>query len=167
VFWLEPVRHHARFGVGQMPIWIWQDPQLGHFFGTPHLAWPGVKVGKHHSGESVDPDTLNRDVTDDDERPLRQFLERLLPDLAGPVASSRVCLYTNTPDENFIVDRHPRYADVVIAAGFSGHGFKFAGVIGEILADLATGGQATPHADFLKLRTSRFSDPRTQAGAAR
>jgi glycine/D-amino acid oxidase-like deaminating enzyme len=72
-----------------------------------------------------------------------------VPDLAGPVAASRVCLYTNTPDTHFLIDRHPRHANVVYAGGFSGHGFKFASVVGEILADLSLTGRATPDADFL------------------
>jgi len=139
-----------------MPIWIWQDVGFGDFFGTPHVEWPGVKLGKHHSGEAVDPDEIDRQVSERDERPLREFLERRVPDLAGALAESKVCLYTNTPDEDFIVDRHPRWSNVVYAAGFSGHGFKFAGVIGEILADLVTTGRATPAADFL--RAARLSD---------
>ena len=107
-----------------------------------------MKLGKHHSGTFVDPDTVDRQVSLVDEQPLREFLSRCVPDLSGSVALSRVCLYTNTPDENFIVDRR---LNVVFAAGFSGHGFKFASVIGESLADLSMTGQATSAADFLKL----------------
>ena len=136
IFWFEPARNAARFELGQMPIWIWQEPDFGDFFGTPHVAWPGSKIGKHHSQQYVDPDALDRQVSAADEAPVRGFLERCLPDLAGAVADSRVCLYTNTPDLNFVVDQHPRHANVAYAAGFSGHGFKFASVIGEILADL-------------------------------
>jgi sarcosine oxidase len=151
IFWFEPRSHADQFSLGRMPIWIWQDPALGDFFATPHVEWPGVKLGKHHSGTSVDPDTVDRQISPSDETPLREFLSRCVPELSGNVALSRVCLYTNTPDENFIVDRHQ---NVVYAAGFSGHGFKFASVIGEILADLATSGQANSAADFLSL--SRF-----------
>jgi sarcosine oxidase len=156
IFWFEPRSNAAQFSLGHMPIWIWQTPDLGDFFATPHVEWPGVKLGKHHSGTFVDPDTVDRDISPADEKPLREFLERCVPDLAGSVAQSRVCLYTNTPDENFIVDRHPVFSNVVYAAGFSGHGFKFAGVIGEILADLTTRGQAAPASNFLKLGTARF-----------
>jgi sarcosine oxidase len=80
-----------------------------------------------------------------------------MPALAGGVALAKVCLYTNTPDMHFIVDRHPEKPNVVYGAGFSGHGFKFATVIGEILADLATTGRATPDADFLRLTPTRSS----------
>jgi sarcosine oxidase len=151
IFWFEPRANADQFSLGRMPIWIWQEPTLGDFFATPHVEWPGVKLGKHHSGTFVDPDTVDRQISSADEQPLREFLSRCVPDLSGSVALSRVCLYTNTPDENFIVDRHPLMSNVVFAAGFSGHGFKFASVIGEILADLSLTGQATSAADFLKL----------------
>jgi sarcosine oxidase len=154
IFWFEPAREPGRFGLGNLPIWIWQDPERGDFFGVPHVEWPGVKVGKHHSGQHVDPDAVDRTVSAADEQPVRDFLSQCLPDLAGRVASSRVCLYTNTPDEHFLIDRHPDHSNVVYAAGFSGHGFKFACVVGEILADLATTGRANPAAEFL--RATRF-----------
>ena len=165
IFWFEAARNPHQFDLGQMPIWIWHDDDAGAFFAAPHVEWPGVKIGKHHSGQNVDPDAVDRDVSAADEQPLRSFLERRVPDLAGSVALARVCMYTNTPDEHFLIDKHPGYPNVIYACGFSGHGFKFASVVGEILADLATSGQATPDADFL--RAARLSDPRTGAGASR
>jgi sarcosine oxidase len=165
LFWFEPVRSSDQFELGRLPIWIWQQPEFGDFFGTPHVTWPGTKVGKHHSQQYVDPDALDRQVSAADAAPVRGFLERCMPDLAGPIADSRVCLYTNTPDLHFVVDRHARYANVIYAGGFSGHGFKFATVIGEILADLTTDGRATPSANFL--RAARLSDPKSGAGASR
>jgi sarcosine oxidase len=165
LFWFEPVRNSDQFELGRQPIWIWQQPEFGDFFGTPHVTWPGVKVGKHHSQQYVDPDAVDRQASAADEAPLRDFLERCMPDLAGPIADSRVCLYTNTPDLHFVVDRHARYPNVIYAGGFSGHGFKFATVIGEILADLTIDGRATPSADFL--RAARLSDPKSGAGASR
>jgi sarcosine oxidase len=165
IYWFEPLRNPAQFDLGRMPIWMWDDAAYGMFYALPHVQWPGGKIGRHHSGEYVDPDTVDRELRGADEQTVRDFLERHVPDLAGPVASGRVCLYTDTPDEHFIVDIHPRLPNVVYAAGFSGHGFKFATVIGEILADLATTGKATPHAEFL--RAARLSDPKTGAFAAR
>ena len=165
LFWFEPRQQPAQFALGQMPIWIWDDGANGSFFATPHLAWPGVKLGKHHSQQAVDPDTVDRTIADADEQPLRAFLERCVPDMAGAVAASRVCLYTNTPDEHFLIDRHPDADNVVYGGGFSGHGFKFASVVGEILADLAMTGRATPDADFL--RAERLSGRRSAGGAAR
>lgn len=165
LFWFEPRAHNERFELGRMPIWIWHDAELGHFFATPHVEWPGVKIGKHHSFEACDADRVDRVVSAADEVPVRRFLERCVPDMAGAVAASRVCMYTNTPDEHFLVDVHPAHANVVFAGGFSGHGFKFASVIGEVLADLCLTGQATPHARFLKLE--RLSGLGTEAGASR
>jgi sarcosine oxidase len=80
---------------------------------------------------------------------VRGFVARAIPALDGPVADTVACLYTNTPDGHFVVDRHPHVPAVLFAGGTSGHGFKFSSVIGEILADLATTGAATPAAGFL------------------
>jgi sarcosine oxidase len=148
VVWLEPRQPL------ELPIYIWDTGQ-SVFYGVPHLDWPGAKVGRHHAGLVVDPDTLDRQATVADEEPIRAFVESRLPDLAGPTAKRLVCLYTNTPDEHFLIDRLDDA--VVFAAGFSGHGFKFASVVGEILADLALTGRATPDADFLRL--ARLSSP--------
>jgi sarcosine oxidase len=155
ILWFQPLRNAPQFELGQMPIWIWQHDAEGDFFATPHVEWPGVKLGKHHSQQYVDPDSVDRELSAADEQPLRSFLERCVPDLAGSVASGLVCLYTNTPDQHFLIDTHPQFPNVNFACGFSGHGFKFASVVGEILADRATTGQATPNAEFL--RAARLS----------
>jgi sarcosine oxidase len=145
LFWFEP-----RSDPGRLPVLIWESAQLGDYYLVPHTDWPGVKVGKHHSKATCDPDLVDRSISAADEQPLRAFLDRHGPVLAGPVASSRVCLYENSPDTHFLIDVT---ADgVVFAGGFSGHGFKFASVVGEILADLAIDGRTTPAADFLKLK---------------
>jgi sarcosine oxidase len=157
LFWFEP-----RSDLGQLPVLIWHDAQLGDFYTVPHVDWPGVKLGKHHSADTCDPETVNRDITAADEQPLRAFLEAHIPALNGPVADARVCLYENSPDEHFIIDVN---ADgIVYAGGFSGHGFKFASVVGEILADLATTGRTTPAADFLRLRLDRLAQPSQRLG---
>ena len=163
VIWFQPREPPGLFEPDRLPIYIWDTGEAGTFYGCPHLDWPGAKVGRHHQGQNCDPDTVDREPTEADERPIRAFVEGHIPTLAGPTALRLICLYTNTPDEHFVVDRHPTLPQVVFAAGFSGHGFKFASVIGEILTDLATTGQATPDADFL--RAARFSVPKT-AGAA-
>lgn len=156
--WFEPLAPAEPFSASHLPIYIWETTTDGVFFGIPHLDWPGAKVGRHHSGQLCDPDTVDREVRPEDERQVRLFVERYVPGLAGPVASARVCLYTNTPDHHFVIDCHPSLPNVVYAGGFSGHGFKFASVVGEILAVLTLSGRASPAADFLK--ASRFASVR-------
>jgi sarcosine oxidase len=145
LFWFEPLSE-----LGPLPILIWQAAQLGDFYAVPHVGWPGVKLGKHHSDQACDPDSVNREITEADERPMRAFLDRHIPKLSGKVADARVCLYENSPDMHFIIDVTDD--GIVFAGGFSGHGFKFASVVGEVLADLATTGRTTPAADFLRLK---------------
>jgi len=149
-FWLEP-RKPALFELGRLPIFMWQQTEGGHFYGFPHLEWPGVKVAIHHTGRFCDPDSVDRQVNAEDERQLRAAIEQRIPALNGPVLSSVVCLYENSPDHHFLIDRLPDQPNVVFAGGFSGHGFKFSSVVGELLADLITRGQASADADFLRL----------------
>jgi sarcosine oxidase len=149
VFWMEPAEP-ALFALGRLPIYIWQPPDGGHFYGFPHVDWPGVKIARHHSGHECDPDTVDRTVTALDERRLRDTIRERVPALNTRVVSSLVCLYENSPDEHFLIDHIPRHPEAIYAGGFSGHGFKFAAVVGEIVADLVTTGRATPYADFLR-----------------
>jgi sarcosine oxidase len=127
-----------------------------HFYGLPAYAIPGVKLGRYERrGESGDPDVISREPTLDDEAPLRTFAERYLPEGAGPTIALKTCLFELSPDEHFLVDRHPESENVVVGAGFSGHGFKFCSVVGEILADLVLDG-ATGH-DIGLFRLNRFA----------
>jgi sarcosine oxidase len=147
LFWLQPARPDV---FTDSPIYLWETRDKQIFYGFPHVDWPGVKVAMHHTGEFCDPDSVDRSVSPRDEAVLRAAIVDRLPALNGPVADSLVCLYENSPDGHFIIDRLPDRPNVVYAAGFSGHGFKFASVVGEILADLVTHGSATPDADFLR-----------------
>src|SRR5437764_152094 len=127
----------------------------GRYYGLPIYGVPGFKLGRyHHRQEQVDPDRMDRQAGPDDERVLRAFTERYFPDAAGPTMALRVCLFTNTPDEHFVLDLHPEYPQVCIASPCSGHGFKFCSVVGEIMADLAECGQ-TRH-DIAMFRLSRL-----------
>ena len=144
LFWIEPTDPEL-FAPGRLPIYIWD----ALFYGFPHVAWPGVKVARHHSGDLCDPDAVDRRVNEEDERRLRTAIGNRIPSLNGPVVASRICLYENSPDLHFLIDRVPEHPNVIYVGGFSGHGFKFASVIGEIVADLVTHGRATPDADFL------------------
>ena len=127
----------------------------GQFYGFPEFGIPGFKLGKyHHLEENVDPDTIDREPNAKDESVLRDFTEEYFPGAAGATASMKVCMFTNSPDEHFIIDCLPDAPQVVVAAGFSGHGFKFSSVVGEILSDLAIDG-ATSH-DIGMFRLARF-----------
>jgi sarcosine oxidase len=153
LFWMEPLDHPELFASDRLPIYLWEIAGGGHFYGFPHVEWPGVKVARHHTGDFCDPDRVDRTVNAEDERRLRSAVEKRMPALNGRVISSLVCLYENSPDRHFIIDRVPDQPNVIFGGGFSGHGFKFASVVGEILADLATTGRATPHAEFLRMRS--------------
>lgn len=151
--WLQP-RRPALFAPGRFPV-FYLEVEEGRYYGFPIFGIPGFKVGRyHHREERVDPDRMDRESHREDEVLLRAFAERYFPDGAGPTLSLKTCLFTNSPDEHFIVDVHPEYPQVSIAAGFSGHGFKFCSIIGEILADLAERGE-TKH-DIGLFRLSRF-----------
>ena len=97
---------------------------------------------------------MDREVHPEDEETLRSFTNRYFPMAAGPTLAMKTCIFTNTPDGDFIIDIHPEYPQVSIAAGFSGHGFKFCSVVGEIMADLAQKGE-TSH-DLSLFRLDRF-----------
>jgi glycine/D-amino acid oxidase-like deaminating enzyme len=124
-------------------------------YGFPMLTLsPGLKFAWHGDLQRTDPDRVERGILPGDEETFRPCLERFMPRANGPVLALRTCLYTNSPDEHFIIDRHPKHDRIVVAAGFSGHGFKFASVIGEAMADLTTAGQSDLPIGFLGL--SRF-----------
>jgi len=114
----------------------------GQYSAFPAHGTPGVKIARvHHRHETVDPDKLGPEITEADREVLTWFGDRFLTGGTGPTLRLETCLYTNTPDERFIADRHPEYPQVCLAAGFSGHGYKFCPVVGEILADLAMAGE--------------------------
>jgi sarcosine oxidase len=113
-------------------------------YGFPDFAGTGVKAASHILGRTLaSADAARQDAGPDDLAPVARQLERLIPAAAGPLRRTRTCIYTSTPDADFIVDRHPADPRIVIASACSGHGFKFAPVMGEILADLATRGAAS------------------------
>lgn len=139
--WIEPLRPDY-FRLGAFPVFNMEGPE-GRFYGFPIYGVPGFKIGKyHHRKESVtDLSRMDRECHPEDERVLREGVRRYFPDANGPTMALETCLFTNSPDEHFIIDRHPTSPEVFIAAGFSGHGFKFCSVVGEILAALALEGR--------------------------
>jgi sarcosine oxidase len=125
----------------RFPVYIVETPE-GNYYGFPALDDLGHKIARHDGGMVVtDPGAVDRQVSDEDTRDCRQFLQAHLPLVNGPLRQGKVCLYTLTPDRHFLIDVHPHFPNVAVAAGFSGHGFKFASVVGEILADLAEKGR--------------------------
>ena len=143
LIWLEP-KQPEWFGLERFPVWNGQVEE-GRFYGLPAFnpsgKTPGMKLGRyHHREETCDPDTVDRAVYREDEDLLRAFAERYFPDGAGETLNMVVCMFTNTADEHFVLDTLPGAPQVSVAAGFSGHGFKMASVIGEVMADLAQRG---------------------------
>ena len=131
----------SRFRRDVFPIFLADGPE-GPFYGLPVIDDRGLKVARHYGApELVDPDEIERSVQPTDEPPVRQFLEKYLPAVIGPLRYAQTCIYTLTPDRHFVIDLHPEYRNVAVAAGFSGHGFKFSSVVGEVLADLAESGR--------------------------
>ena len=115
--------------------------EIGQLYLLPSWAVPGLKIGfRHHLGEQGHADALSREPTEADEALLRNSLRAYFPEADGPTLHLTTCLFTNTPDEHFIIDRLPDCPEILVASPCSGHGFKFASVIGEILADLAVTG---------------------------
>jgi sarcosine oxidase/N-methyl-L-tryptophan oxidase len=128
------------------------------FYGIPAdpaHAHPAIKVCRHHGGESTSPDALDRSLRADDEAQVRGYVRAHLPAADGPLLRSRVCMYTCTPDEHFVVGRLARAPHVVLLGGFSGHGYKMASVVGEIAADLVEKG--TSALDLGMVAPERFA----------
>jgi monomeric sarcosine oxidase len=151
-FEVEPGAYLARDG---FPAFLAERPE-GVFYGFPVLDDWGLKAAEHTGGAAApDPDALDRDERPEDSAGVREFLRRQLPRCRGRQTRFCVCMYTMTPDAHFVVDRHPERAGVAFAAGLSGHGFKFAPALGEILAELTLEGRAQRGAEFLS--ASRFS----------
>jgi sarcosine oxidase len=151
LFWYEPTASPEIFQADRLPVWILEIDDAHAFYGFPSLPGQGVKVARHHGGKAVEPDTIDREAGDDDERPVRTFMATYMPLASGRRLDSRVCMYTNTPDFHFILDFHPDDERVVIASPCSGHGFKFSSIIGSIVADLILTDQPGIKIDFLSL----------------
>jgi len=158
--YLNPPAGPAQFDATRFPVYFFQIGPGDGIYGFPLVGDPanGVKVGFHYRGGDGDPDTLDREVSGAEREEMRALLAERIPGLAGEHVDARVCMYTLTPDEHFVIDLLPGSAGrVAVAAGFSGHGFKFTPVIGEILADLALYGATEHPIGFLA--AARFAAP--------
>jgi sarcosine oxidase len=153
--WVWP-REWELFQRDTFPVWMIDRLDGSAYYGFPMITLsPGLKVALHAPLQPTDPRHVAREVQEGDEETFRMGLRTFLPRADGPLLALRTCLYTNSPDGHFILGRHPAHARVTIAAGFSGHGFKFASVIGEALADLAQNGSTALPIGFL--RPERFA----------
>ena len=165
VFWLQP-DNTSDFDSAHFPIYAYEyNP--GHVcYGFPELR-RGVKASVMHSGELANsPARIRRSVDDDEVEALRAALRPVLPTLAAAqVRDSDTCLFTNTPDHDFIIDWHPSHPNVLISSPCSGHGFKFSSAIGELQGSLLTGG--TPHFDIAPFGIGRFGRPTGPMGKAK
>ncbi len=165
VLWFSP--RHELFSMRRgCPVFGIETAQ-GFFYGFPDVDGSGVKVGDHTGGDTVaDADALDRRLLPGDVPRIRGFIEEYLPGLDSTVLRHSVCMYTMTPDEHFIIDRHPHHSNVAFAAGFSGHGFKFAPVVGSVLADLVTQGDTEAPIGFLRIRPWPSRQTHGSAGGA-
>ena len=149
--WFRPHRPDL-FEPDKFPVFIFDDGEEGWYYGFPMHGLPGLKIGRHHHfREVVDPDAFDRTPQERDEATLRGFASRYFPEGVGETLKLTTCLYTNTPDGHFIIDMHPGYPQVIVGGGFSGHGYKFCSLVGEILADLAIDGATQSNISLFKV----------------
>ena len=149
--WFAPIGSIDPFMPDHFPIYLWENNPESIFYGFPAIDGPGggAKIAMHTGGEVCAPQSIDRNIRNDDEKELRAQMAARLPSLNGPLLNACTCMYTMSPDQHFVVGLHPVHKQVAIACGFSGHGFKFAPVIGEVLADLALAGKTTYPIGFL------------------
>jgi len=149
--WFDPLETIQNFSPSRFPVYIWRTGDKTVFYGFPATDCEncGVKAAMHSGGDVCTAESLDREIHDRDITEIREQLATFIPSLNGKLLHAATCMYTMTPDEHFIVSQHPEYAQVTIACGFSGHGFKFSTVLGETLADLVLEGHTKYPIDFL------------------
>jgi sarcosine oxidase len=154
--WFEPRSHPEWYEAAHSPISLIEYAR-DRFFATFPDVGHGVKAGVHHEGEVIDIDAPRAPASEAEGAEMQALLARYLPQAAGRILDRATCVYTNTPDHDFVLDRHPEHPNVIIASPCSGHGFKFSSAIGEILADLVSS-RATSF-DLSPFALSRFQAP--------
>jgi hypothetical protein len=138
-----PVRDPDLFSLQRFPVFMHEIAPGRLRYGIPLLDAAAVKVGVHHEGEATTADTIDREVHPRDLVPVQRYLRDYLPDVEPVVARARVCMYTNTPDRHFLIGTLPDLAGVTVLSVCSGHGFKYAPVVGDAAADLALEGRTS------------------------
>jgi sarcosine oxidase len=155
-FWFEPAGGIEPFLPERFPIWLWETNDGTHSYGLPAIDGPssGVKVSMHHGGKNscCTPATIDRTVATDEIETARQVITKRLPALSGRCLQAVTCMYTNSPDGHFIIDRHPEHSNVLIVSPCSGHGFKFCPVVGEIVADFVERGESRHNIELFGLK---------------
>ncbi len=146
MYWFDPRGGTGPFTADRHPIYIHEDRDGEQVYGFPAIDGPdgGAKIAFFRRGKDCTPDTIDRKVHQDEVAAMQERAAQVLPDLPGPLLDAQTCMYSTTPDHNFVIATHPEHPAVTVACGFSGHGFKFVPVVGEILADLVTTG-STAH----------------------
>ena len=157
ISWVIPKKWDD-FTLGEFPCWTIEDEESkGLFYGFPilesgHFGAPiGLKIAHHYPGKEINPNKAEREIDINEEKTLKTFLKKFIPNGYSKTHVMKTCLYSNSPDNDFIIDFLDDNKDVIIGSGFSGHGFKFSSVIGEILSDLAINGNTLLPIDFLRL----------------
>ena len=143
LFWFKPEGGVEPYAPERVPIWIYEPDDGNMFYSFPAVdGEESVKAAFFRAdGKPADPETIDREVHEEEVEFIRSYLARYVPSMNGDLTGAKTCMYTNTPDEHFVLSTHPEHPQVSIAAGFSGHGYKFCSVVGEILADFAVEGK--------------------------
>jgi sarcosine oxidase len=168
--WFTPRQHAERFTPDVMPVFIWEHAPGQSWYGIPSAAH-GMKLAVHHSGVYTTAAKVDRAVSSEDVAMVRALVARMMPEANGPLRDSAVCLYTNTPDEHFVIDSPSGMPQVTVVSACSGHGFKFSSAIGELLADRTLDGQRddiggpSRRFDISPFRLDRFATARSAANA--
>ena len=153
--WFSISRDADWFSPDRFPVFIRQSEQFGDVYGFPTLDGVSVKVGRHHAGDFTDPDHIRRRVDEGDVDPLRLMTATFMRGVSGHVTRTITCMYSNTPDHDFVIDFSPHDKRVLVLSPCSGHGFKFAPVIGDIAADLVCDGKTKR--DISRFSAARFA----------
>jgi sarcosine oxidase len=155
LLWTDPLEA-APFDPARFPVFNMEAPE-GRYYGFPNHRGEGFKIGRyHHLEQAADPDRVDRGCHPEDEAILRKGIAAYFPLANGPARRMTTCLFTNSPDEHFILDRYPGESNVTVAAGFSGHGFKFCSVIGKVMADLCLEGRTRWNIEPFRLGRPRL-----------
>ena len=152
-FWFTPVAGVESFSIGQQPVYLWEIEGGVVFYGFPNhdQSEDGAKVAFFNVSTPCTPEDIDRTINDQEIEQMRDVIKDRIPNLNGKFLRAATCMYTNTPDGHFVISSHPEHPQVSIATGFSGHGFKFVSVVGEILADLAIDGTTRHPIDLFGL----------------